>query len=111
MADGPLDGVELSVAVAGLREELQEAISAAVDEQLQFEALSVDMTFQVGVTRSGEGSGGLKFWVVELGGKAAYAAQSLQTVTLNLRPVLVDGRLVRISSDAEESPLTGESAG
>jgi hypothetical protein len=65
------------------------------------------MEFQVGVTRTREGKGGLKFWVLELGGAGSRSAAETQTVTPRLRPVLADGRPVEIARPQEESPLAG----
>jgi hypothetical protein len=99
--------IALTDAVSELRSELERAITEAQGARLKFEAIDVTMQFHVGVTRSREGSGGLKFWVLELGGGLARTDTETQTVTLNLKPVLADGRPVQIAGAQSESPLAG----
>jgi hypothetical protein len=103
------DGIALTDAVSELRSELERAITSAQDARLKFEAIDVTMEFQVGITRSKEGSGGLKFWVLELGGGLARSDAETQTVTLNLKPILADGRPVQIAQAQSGSPLAGDS--
>ncbi|WP_369333690.1 trypco2 family protein [Modestobacter altitudinis] len=100
--------IGLTQAIAALRQELEEAMTVAQDEEILFDAISVEMQFQVGVTRSGEGKAGLKFWVIELGGSTSYATESVQSVSLSLRPALRDGRPVKISRGTNVNPLTGK---
>src|SRR5207249_7355677 len=84
--------IALTEALAELRTEIERAITQAEDARLKFEAIDVTMEFQVGITRSKEGRGALKFWVFELGGGRTRSDVETQTVTLKLKPVLADGR-------------------
>ena len=59
----------------------------------------------VGVTRTGEGSAGVKFWVVELGGAGGYAREEVQTVTVTLgSPVDQNGDPVKIYRGSARKP-------
>jgi Trypsin-co-occurring domain 2 len=99
--------IELVDAMRALRAEIERAMTEAEEQQLKFEAMDLKMEFRVGVTHSAEASGGLKFWVLELGGKGAISSETVQTVTLSLKPILADGRPVQITRQAAESPLAG----
>jgi hypothetical protein len=98
-------GIALTEAVRELRGELERAITEAQDARLKFEAIDVTMEFQVGITRGEEGHGGLKFYVFELGAGLTRSDVETQTVTLKLRPVLDDGRPVKIANAQSDSPL------
>ena len=65
----------------------------------------MQLEFHVGVTKTGEGKAGVKFWVVELGGTGSYAREEIQTVTVTLgAPVDQNGQPVRIYRDSAEKP-------
>ncbi len=97
--------LELSTVVSALRDELETAIKAGAGEDLNFEAKEVVVEFQVGVTKSVEGKGGIKFWVVELGGGGSRATESVQKVSLKFEPIMKDGTRVKIAGGTDESPL------
>ena len=96
--------ITLTEAVRGLRAQLEQAIAEARDAHLKFATSEVTMEFQVGITRAAEGRGGLKFYVLELGGNVSRSEVETQTVTLKLRPVLDDGP-VEIAGEQSPSPL------
>ena len=57
------------------------------------------------MTRTGEGSAGVKFWVVELGGAGGYAREEVQTVTVTLgSPVDQNGDPVKIYRGSARKP-------
>ena len=89
-----MEPVGLKEAVEALRKELSASIVAAANESLRFEVGQITMEFQIGVERTAEGSGGIKFWVVELGGKGVYKSTEVHKVTIPLKPVHGDGRPV-----------------
>lgn len=97
--------IGLSEVVRALRAELESAIIEGESQRLRFNANAIEMEFQVGVKKEAEGSGGIRFWVVELGGRASYASESIHTVKLSLEPVLAGGGRVRITEGTNESPL------
>jgi hypothetical protein len=105
-----MDQIELVDAVRQLRSELERAMVEGTDQAIQFETIDLQMEFQVGITRTAEGTAGLKLYVLELGAKGAYASECIQKVQLSLRPTLSDGRPVKIAEATDVSPLAAETA-
>ena len=65
----------------------------------------VQLEFHVAVTKSGEGKGGVRFYVVQLGGSGSYAREEIQTVTVTLgAPVDQNGEPVKIYSGSDQMP-------
>lgn len=98
--------IGLSDVVQGLRAELARAMTEGEDQQIQFQAKSIEMEFQVGVQKKADGKAGLRFWVLELGGSGSYATESIQRIRLSLEPALAGGGSVKIAKGVETSPLT-----
>lgn len=91
--------------VQALRAELARASEQAVDADVQFPVGQVTLEFHVGVTRSAEARGGVRFWVLELGGSGGIAAESVQKVTIVLDPpVDRDGRPIKVSAGSGDKP-------
>jgi hypothetical protein len=75
------------------------------DQDLQFPVESVELQFQVGVTREKSGSAELKVWVVEFGGNAGVTREDVHTVTVTLgAPVNEDGEPVKVRRRRREKP-------
>lgn len=83
--------IELSEMIENLRSELSKARDAGMGEGLRFEVDAVELELAVGVSRDAGGSGGVRFWVIELGAEAHASSQTTQRMTLTLRPVLPGG--------------------
>src|ERR1700731_4352545 len=84
--------LELAETVRALRAEIMRAASAAEGADFQFPVKEVQIEFHVGVTKSAEGTAGVKFWVVELRGWPV----SRSTLSHNKPPDPSDGtRIVR----------------
>ena len=93
------DKIELSDVIDQIREQLADATLAAKNKDIQFFVEGVELELQVGVTKSAEGKGGLRFWVFEVGGGASIEGQSVQTVRVKLgKPITRDGDYVPVSS-------------
>lgn len=102
MAEGAVGLVET---LAALRAELARAVDEAAGEEVQFPVDSVQVAFQVGVTADRQAQGGLRFWVVELGGQAGWARESVQTVTVSLGvPVDRHGRPIKVARWLDGKP-------
>lgn len=97
--------IGLREVISALRSELESAISEGEGKSIRFEAIAVDLEFNVGVTKTAEGKAGIRFWVLELGGGGSYASERIQTVKLSLQPVSADGTRVKIRHGTEENPL------
>jgi hypothetical protein len=91
--------ISLAETIAAVRAELAQAVQQGAGEDIQFPVGEVTLQFQVGVTRSAEGTAGVNVWVLELGGTGTYARESVQAVTVVLQPpVDPDGNPVKVSS-------------
>lgn len=80
--------IELSTLINDLRDELEQSIATAGARALQFELESVELEVEVGVERSGEGDGKVRFWVAEIGVQGAMSRNSTQRIKLALKPVV-----------------------
>jgi hypothetical protein len=111
--------VELADAIEALRDALVRAWWDGQRSRVRFRVEPVDLTVQVGVTRSGKGAAGVKWHVLALGGERSRETATTQTLRLRLAPVLFDaqgnvlaeteqlvaGREDKISSAAHDRPL------
>jgi hypothetical protein len=89
-----MERIGLKEAIGALRSELSEAILAAAGEDLQFQVPDVSMEFQVEIEKSAGASGGIRFWVVELGGEASRTSTNTHSLNFSLKPVTADGKPV-----------------
>ena len=97
--------LELAETMEALRAELAAAAAAGARSAFHFPVAGVQLEFHVGVTRTGEGKAGVKFWVVELGGSGGYAREEIQTVTVTLgAPVDPNGNPITIYRSSAEMP-------
>jgi Trypsin-co-occurring domain 2 len=95
----------LAETVEALRAELARAAAAGAGAGFQFPVAGVQLEFHVGVTKTGEGRAGVKFYVVELGGSGSYAREEIQTVTVTLgAPVDQNGAPVKIYRGSVQKP-------
>jgi hypothetical protein len=107
-AEGP--GVELSAAIEALRSALVRAWWDGSNSRVRFRVAPVELTVQVGVTRTGSGAAGIKWHVLNLGGERSKEAATTQTLVLQLTPVLFDEHGVELAaaeqliSDHEPDP-------
>jgi Trypsin-co-occurring domain 2 len=100
-----VERIGLAETVAALRAELAAAVASGADEEIQFPVGPVQLEFHVGVTKSAEGKGGLKFWVLELGGGGSRATETIQKLTVTLEPpVDAFGERVRVHRGSDEKP-------
>ena len=98
----PIVHIGLRDAITALRVELSDSIRAAAEEQLRFQVGEITLEFQLEVERVAEGSGGIRFWVVEMGAKASKASSLTHTVTVSLNAVTKSGKPVL--TGASEQP-------
>lgn len=97
--------LELAETMEALRAELARATEAGAEAGFQFPVTGVQLEFHVGVTKTGEGRAGVRFYVVELGGSGSYAREEIQTVTVTLGPpVDQSGEQVKIYRGSAEMP-------
>ncbi len=95
----------LAETMEALRAELAQAAAAGAAAGFQFPVSGVQLEFHVGVTKTGEGKAGVRFYVVELGGSGSYAKEEIQTVTVTLgAPVDHHGDPVKVYRGSAEMP-------
>ena len=111
--DVPVGAVPLAAAIAALRAELTAAWTDAQNEALRFRVAPVELTVQAAVTWSGKGTGGIKWWLLELGGEASREKAVTQTIKLTLDPVTLDanGNVVSVYIDAPDDAAPSAGAG
>lgn len=92
MADDAADvgWVDLTEAISSLRDDLAAAWWDGKQRRVRFRVEPVELTLQVGVTKTGKASAGVKWHVLALGGERGREASSTQTLKLRLQPVLFD---------------------
>lgn len=92
MADNAADDgwVGLPEAIESLRADLASAWWDGQRRRIRFRVEPVELTVQVGVTKTGKGAAGVKWHVLTLGGERSREAATTQTLKLRLVPVLFD---------------------
>ena len=100
-----MNEIGLGEALDALRTELSAAVERSQDADIQFPVEGVQLEFQVGVRKAADGKGGVKFWVVELGGGTSYESESKPTVTVTLgAPVDRAGTPIKVSRRTGQRP-------
>ena len=94
-----MERIGLKEAIAALRKELSESILASVNEKLRFEVGEITLEIQVEVERNIEASGGVSFWVVELGAQGSRTATSTHKITIPLKPIRKPGEPILTGGD------------
>lgn len=92
MADDVADGrlVGLPEAIESLRADLSQAWSDGQRRRVRFRVEPVELTVQVALTRSVNGTAGVKWYVLTFGAGKAKETVATQTLKLRLTPVLSD---------------------
>lgn len=80
----------LSAALEGLREELETAWQHGAGRALRFRVSDVTLTLEVVARRETEGSGKIRWWLVEAGGGVTAGKDTTQTLVLTLTPGVYD---------------------
>ena len=80
-------GVGLADAIATVRAELEQAITAGKSSALAFRAGPVEMEFQVSFSRTGTGQAGIKAWVVTVGAKGEATTAATHRPKFTMTPV------------------------
>ncbi|CCH97826.1 trypco2 family protein [Microcystis aeruginosa] len=94
-----INKVGLRETLEALRVELSQSILASEGEQIRFEVGNIELEVQFVVEQSKEGKGGLKFWVVEMGGGVTNKDTITHRIKIPLKPIWKDGKPVLTASD------------
>jgi hypothetical protein len=87
-----MNRIELKDAVEALRIELSESILVSEGKEVRFEVGEIEMEFQVAIEQANTAKGGIKFWVVEMGGDLSNKTSTVHKIKIPLKPVWKDGR-------------------
>jgi len=80
----------LSAALDGLREELDAAWEKGAGKAIRFRVSEVTLTLQAVARRDVDGSGKIRWWLVEAGGGVTAGTEATQTLVLTLTPGVHD---------------------
>ena len=87
MGNGDGEFPSLADTIAAVRRELTSAQATGQGQPVQFRTGPVELEFDVVVTRSRGGEGGVKIWVLTLGGKLEREHATTQRIKVTLQPV------------------------
>lgn len=112
----PEGAVPLSAAIGALRDELMSAVWGSQfpyqlngqPRWLRFKPAPVELTLQLSVTTTGTAKAGVKWWLIEAGGKLAREKAATQTVKLTLEPVLLDNTGAQVELLIDTADDTGD---
>ena len=108
MADGDGKLPSLADTIAAVRRELTSAQEAGRGQPVQFRTGPVELEFDVAVTRTRGGEGGVQIWVLTLGGKLEQEHAATQRIKVTLQPVNPDtGEDARIADTRRGSEPAG----
>jgi hypothetical protein len=99
-----MSDILLADAIANLRSELAKAIAEGVDHDIRFKPGPVELELSLEIKKEGGGKGGVKFWVVDLGGEIKSTNAQMHKIKLNLQLVDRDGRDLLISGSVARRP-------
>ncbi len=80
-------GIPLAKAIQDLRQELLTAVAEGRDKELRFKLKPIELELNIAMTYKGEGNVGVKFWVIDISGKAAGEYATTHKLKLVLQPV------------------------
>ena len=90
MGNGDGEFPSLADTIAAVRRELSSAQTAGRGQPIQFRTGPVELEFDVAVTRTRGGEGGVQIWVLTLGGKLGREHATTQRIKVTLQPVNPD---------------------
>ncbi len=103
-----LAAVGLAAALEALRDELESAWHASSGHRVRFRASEVTLTVETVARLDKDGSGKIRWWLVEAGGGVTSGREQTQTLVLTLTPLLYDeaGKAVPLDVEAAQ-PVPG----
>lgn len=102
--DASESGIPLAKAIQDLRGELLKAVSEGQGKDLRFKLDPVELELSVGMTYTGGGNAGVKFWVLEIGAKGEVERATSHKLKLKLTPVDKDGNQFMIRDTVDKMP-------
>ncbi|MDX3575690.1 MULTISPECIES: trypco2 family protein [unclassified Streptomyces] len=100
--------IELSKAVASIRDELLTAATEGAGREISFRADSVELEFAVELRADTEAKAGFRAWVVSADVKAGLSHQRVHRVKVSLSPRRADGGDLLIHSSGQRHDGPGD---
>ena len=99
------DELGLAAALEALRQELESALQSGQGQRVRLRTSGVTLTLETVARLDKEGSGKIRWYVLEAGGDVRSGSERTQTLTLTLAPVLYDdeGRQVPLDVAGEQA--------
>lgn len=94
--------IELADLLGSLRSEISRARLEADGRDVRFRIDSIELELQVAVEKSAEAGGGVRFWVVSLGGKGGAKSAETHVVRLALTAETDTGAAVLTGDDVSD---------
>jgi hypothetical protein len=99
------DSIGLAAALEGLREDLEVAWAGGADRPVRFLVSEVTLTLSAEARREADGSGKVRWWVLEGGGGVRRGTENSQTLVLKVTPGFYDehGRIGPLEVAADQA--------
>ena len=98
-------GLQLADMIQVLRSELERAQAQSESAGILFQTEMVELELKVAVTGTVTGKGGVKFWVINVGGGLENSNATTHTFKLTLKPVSRDGKgPIQVSEVTDKKP-------
>jgi Trypsin-co-occurring domain 2 len=97
--------IPLADAIGAIRQQLKQAMDEGREEELRFGLGAVELELQMQVSGERGVDGGVKVWVVSLGGRASHSTAETHTVRLTLHPQDREGKDVDIHGTTGGKPV------
>jgi hypothetical protein len=88
---------ELADVLAGLRANLETAQKAGEGHDVRFAIDTIELELHVATTGETKAEGGIKFWVLNLGGGASGKDEHIQKIKLTMKAVDKGGKPIAVS--------------
>jgi hypothetical protein len=98
----------LAEAIGVVRAELEAAIRAGAASKVAFEAGPVELEFEVAFTKTSHGEGGVKAWVITVGGSAEVSHARTHRMKVTITPVDRATREKQLIGDIEPATTEGQ---
>jgi hypothetical protein len=95
----------LAQTITAIRDELVTAMKSATDADFRFPVEGVVLEFNVAVEKSVDAHGGVRVWVLDIGGAGGYKSEEIQKVTVSLgAPVDENDMQMKVSRGSANKP-------
>jgi hypothetical protein len=93
------EDIPLADAISALRQEIIAAAESGRGKQVRFKVESLELELQVAASKEAGVDGGIRFWVISIGGKTAKTTERTHSVKISLVPRTAEGGDLDLSSN------------